>query len=186
MLTLKVDSELELRIFELSEAWELFWLVDSNRRYLREWLPWIDGIQSPCQFYSVIQMWQKNFQKGSSSHFGIRYRGVLAGSISLHAIDWTNSQASIGYYLSEKLQGRGITIRTVKAVIHHAFYELGINRIEIRCGKDNHKSKAIPKKLGFYEEGILRDGEFLNGHFHDLIVYGLLRREWQRNFTLIP
>ncbi|GAE45180.1 hypothetical protein [Mesobacillus boroniphilus] len=82
MLTLKVDSELELRIFEPREAGELFWLLDSNRRYLREWLPWIDGIQSPGQFYSVIQMWQKNFQEGSSSHFGIRYRGALAGSIS--------------------------------------------------------------------------------------------------------
>ncbi|WP_369385683.1 GNAT family N-acetyltransferase [Mesobacillus boroniphilus] len=88
--------------------------------------------------------------------------------------------------MSEKLQGRGITIRTAKAVINHAFYELGLNRIEIRCGKDNHKSKAIPKKLGFYEEGILRDGEFLNGNFHDLIVYGLLSREWQRRPTLIP
>lgn len=186
MLTLKVDTELELRIFEPGEAGELFWLVDSNRRYLREWLAWIDGIQSPGQFYSVIQMWQKNFQEGSSSHFGIRYRGVLAGSISLHAIDWNNSQASIGYYLSEKLQGRGITIRTVKAVINHAFYELGLNRIEIRCGKDNDKSKAIPMKLGFYREGILRDGEFLNGNFHDLIVYGLLRREWQRRHRFIP
>ena len=180
MLTLKVDSELELRIFEHREAGELFWLVDSNRRYLRKWLPWIDGIQSPGQFYSVIQMWQKEYFEGSSIHFGIRYMGVLAGSISLHDIDWNNSQASIGYYLSEKLQGRGITIRTVKAVIKHAFYDLRLNRIEIRCGKANHKSKAIPKKLGFYEEGVIRDGEYLNGNFHDLIVYGLLSREWHR------
>lgn len=186
MLTLKVDSELELRIFEPSEAGELFWLVDSNRRYLRKWLPWIDSIQSPGQFYSVIQMWQKNFQEGSSIHFGIRYKGVLAGSISLHDIDWNNFQGSIGYYLSEKLQGRGITIRTVKAVINHAFYKLGLNRIEIRCGKDNHKSKAIPKKLGFYEEGVIRDGEYLNRKFHDLIVYGLLSREWQRRHVLHP
>lgn len=186
MLTLKVDTELELRILETSEAGELFWLLDSNRRYLREWLPWIDSIQSPGQFYSVIQMWQKNYQEGSSIHFGIRYKGVLAGSISLHAIDWNNSQASIGYYLSEKLQRRGITIRTVKAVINHAFYELRLNRIEIRCGKDNHKSKAIPNKLGFYEEGVIRDGEFLNGNFHDLIVYGLLSREWHRRHALHP
>lgn len=186
MLTLKVDSELELRIIEPHEAGELFWLVDSNRRYLRKWLPWIDGIQSPGHFYSVIQMWQKNYQEGNSIHFGIRYRGVLAGSISLHGIDWSNSQASIGYYLSENLQGRGITIRTVKAVITHAFYELGLNRIEIRCGKDNHKSQAIPRKLGFYEEGVIRDGEYLNGTYHDLIVFGLLSREWHGRHTLHP
>ena len=186
MLTIKVDSELELRIFEPQEAGELFWLVDSNRRYLGKWLPWIAGIQSPGQFFSVIQMWQRTHQEGKSSHFGIRYKGVLAGSISLHAIDWNNSQASIGYYLSEKMQGKGITVRTVKAVINHAFYELGLNRIEIRCGKDNHKSKAIPRRLGFFEEGVIRDGEYLNGNFHDLIVYGLLSREWHRRHALYP
>ena len=186
MSVIKVDSELELRIFEPREAEELFWLVDSNRRFLRKWLPWIDGIQSPGQFFSVIQLWLRNHQEGSSTHFGIRYRGVLAGSISLHAIDRSNSQASIGYYLSEKLQGRGITVRSVKAIINHAFYELGLNRIEIRCGKDNHSSKAIPMKLGFIEEGVIRDGEYLNGRFHDLVVYGLLSREWHRRRTVHP
>ena len=186
MSVIKVDSELELRIFEPREAEELFWLVDSNRRFLRKWLPWIDGIQSSGQFFSVIQLWLRNHQEGSSTHFGIRYRGVLAGSISLHAIDRSNSQASIGYYLSEKLQGRGITVRSVKALLNHAFYELGLNRIEIRCGKDNHSSKAIPMKLGFIEEGVIRDGEYLNGRFHDLVVYGLLSREWHRRRTLHP
>ncbi len=181
MFALKVDSELELRIIVPNEAMELFWLVDSNRRYLREWLPWIDSLHTPSQFYSTIQMWQKTCQEGRSCHYGIRYRGALAGSASLHGIDWNNSQASIGYFLSERMQGRGITTRTVKGLINHAFYELGLNRIEIRCGKNNHKSKAIPERLGFYQEGIIRDGEYLNGHFHDLICYGLLSREWKRS-----
>ncbi|MCM3125359.1 GNAT family protein [Mesobacillus sp. AQ2] len=178
MFYLKTDSEISVNLFGSQDARELFWLLDTNRSYLRKWLPWVDGIQSPGQIHSVIQMWEKSSQEGSSFHFGIRYRGVLAGSISLHAIDWNNSQASIGYYLGEKWQGRGITIRAVNAVINHAFYGHGLNRIEIRCGKDNQKSKAIPVKLGFRKEGIIRDGEYLNGNFHDLIVYGLLAREW--------
>ncbi|WP_079507832.1 GNAT family N-acetyltransferase [Mesobacillus jeotgali] len=182
---LRIDPELSINLFGTREAEELFWLLNLNRSYLRKWLPWVDGIQSPQQIFSVIQMWEKNSQEGSSFHFGIRFRGVLAGSISLHAIDWTNSQASIGYYIGEKWQGRGITLRTVKAVINHAFYGHGLNRLEIRCGKDNQKSKAIPVKLGFRQEGIIRDGEYLNGNFHDLIVYGLLAREWNiRAFAL--
>lgn len=180
---LKMDPELNIHLLGTHEAGELFWLLDSNRSYLRKWLPWIDGINSPGQLYSVIQMWEKGSQEGSSFHFGIRYRGVLAGSISLHAIDWNNSQASIGYYLGEGWQGRGIIIRCVKTVIDHAFYGHGLNRIEIRCGKDNHKSKAVPVKLGFREEGVIRDGEYLNGNFHDLIVYGLLAREWKSRST---
>lgn len=179
MFSLKVDHEVSLRIFDTRNAGELFWLVDSNRHYLRKWLPWVDEIQSPGQIFSVIQMWEKNFQDGICYQFGILFRGVLAGSISLHGIDWNNSHASIGYYLSEKMQGKGITTRAVKTMMNFAFYELGLNRIEIRCGKSNHKSKAIPEKLGFLKEGIIRDGEYLNGNFHDLIVYGLLSREWK-------
>lgn len=178
MKYLKIDPELSINLFDTREAEELFWLLDSNRSYLRKWLPWVEGIQSPGQIFSVMQMWEKNSQEGSSFHFGIRNRGVLAGSISLHAIDWNNSQASIGYYIGESWQGRGITIRTVIAIINQAFYGHGLNRLEIRCGKDNQKSKAIPVKLGFHREGIIRDGEYLNGKFHDLIVYGLLAREW--------
>lgn len=180
MFSLKVDSDVELRLFEFQEAGELFWLVDSNRLYLRQWLPWVDGMHSAEQFYAVIQMWQRQFYEKDSYQLGIRYRGILAGCISLHGIDWSNSQASIGYYLSEKMQGKGITSKAVKAVINHAFKDLSLNRIEIRCGKDNYKSQRIPERLGFYREGIIRDGEYLNGRFHDLIVYGLLSREWAK------
>lgn len=178
MAYLKADSEISLRFFSSRDAMELFWLVDTNRNFLRKWLPWVEGIQSPAQILSAIQMREKSLQESSSFHFGIWYRGILSGSISLHSIDWANSQASIGYYLGEKWQGRGITIRAVSTVINHAFYGHGLNRIEIRCGKENQKSMAIPVKLGFRKEGILRDAEFLNGNFHDLIVYGLLAREW--------
>ncbi|CAM3781160.1 GNAT family N-acetyltransferase [Mesobacillus thioparans] len=179
MFSLKADPELSLHLFDTRVAGELFWLLDSNRSYLRKWMPWVDGIHSPGQISTVIQMWEKSSREGSSFHFGIRYRGVLAGSISLHAIDWNNSQASIGYYIAENWQGRGITVRTVKAMIDHAFYGHRLNRIEIRCGKDNHRSRAIPVKLGFTQEGVIRDGEYLNGNFHDLVVYGLLAREWK-------
>jgi ribosomal-protein-serine acetyltransferase len=180
MFYLKVDSDLELRQFEQHEAGELFWLVDSNRFYLRKWLPWVDGMHSAGQFYSVLQMWHRQFYENDSYQLGIRYRGILSGSISLHGIDWSNSQASIGYYLAEKMQGKGIASKAVKAVINHAFKDLSLNRIEIRCGKDNYKSQGIPERLGFYREGIIRDGEYLNGRFHDLIVYGLLSREWAK------
>jgi ribosomal-protein-serine acetyltransferase len=51
--------------------------------------------------------------------------------------------------------------------------------VEIQCGEDNHKSRAIPERLGFQQEGIIRDGEFLYDHFHDVVVYGLLKKEWK-------
>jgi len=180
MFSLIVDGEIKLHVFQEFQADELFWLVDSDREYLRTWLPWVDNMLSVQQFYAVIKMWQKQFHEKSGFYLAIRYRGILAGTISLHGVDWFNSQASIGYYLIEKMQGKGIITRAIQAVLSYGFLELGLNRIEVRCGRTNYKSQAIPDKLGFIKEGIIRDGEYLNGKFHDLIVYGLLSREWQQ------
>lgn len=180
MLSIKVDREIELHLLQSYHADELFWLVESNRDYLRTWLPWVDNMLAVEQFHLAIDKWQKQFQQKQGFHLAIRYRGVLAGCISLQGVDWFNSQASIGYYLIEKMQGKGIITRGIQAVISYAFFKLGLNRIEVRCGRNNFKSQAIPEKFGFKKEGIIRDGEFLNGRYHDLIVYGLLSREWQQ------
>lgn len=178
MFTLKVDEELELQLFQLQHANELFALVDRNRHHLREWLPWVDTTTSAVQYNSIIPMWLKQFADNNGFNAGIRYKGELAGSIGFHQIDWHNKQTSIGYFLGEGFQGKGIMTRSVQALVNYSFYDLRLHRIEIRCGIGNHKSRAIPERLGFKQEGIIRDAEFLYDHYHDLAVYGLLYREW--------
>ena len=69
--------------------------------------------------------------------------------------------------------------KSVQAVADYIFQYLQLHRIEIRCGVQNHKSRAISKRLGFKEEGVIRDGEFLYDHYHDLVIYGILAHEWQ-------
>ncbi|MCM3671738.1 GNAT family N-acetyltransferase [Mesobacillus maritimus] len=178
MFTLTVDEDIELQLFELRHATELYWLVDSNRLYLREWLPWVDHMTSPAAYHGIIPMWLKQFADNNGFNLGIRYKGHLVGSIGLHQIDWNNAQTSIGYYLAQNAQGKGIMTRTVKALLNHCFFVLGLNRVEIRCGVGNHKSRAIPERLGFVREGVIRDGENLYGSYHDLILYSMLEREW--------
>lgn len=178
MFTLKVDNEIELQLFELQDATELYWLVDSNRLYLREWLPWVDNMVAPANYTTIIPMWLKQFAENNGFNAGIRYKGQLVGSIGLHQIDWNNSQTSIGYYLAHSTQGKGIMTRTVKALLNYIFFKLGLNRVEIRCGVGNYKSRAIPERLGFTKEGVIRDGENLYGSFHDLVIYGMLSRDW--------
>ena len=60
-------------------------------------------------------------------------------------------------------------------MISYAFEELLLNRIEIKCANKNDKSKAIPIKLGFKKEGIIRDAEWLYDHFVDHIVYCIIK-----------
>jgi len=179
MFTLKVDHEIELQLFQRHHALKLFQLVEENREHLRRWLPWIDSMTTLFQFDTIIPVWLNQFAENSAYNLGILYKGELVGSIGLHQIDWYNSTASIGYYLAKDAEGHGIITRSVQGLMHYAFYHLGLNRIEIRCGVANYKSRAIPERLGFQKEGIMRDGEHLNGYFHDIIVYSMLQREWK-------
>ena len=55
---------------------------------------------------------------------------------------------------------------------------MGLNRIEIRCATQNVRSRAIPERLGFKEEGLIRDAEWLYDHYVDHIVYGMLESDW--------
>lgn len=181
MFTLKVDNEIELQLFQIQHAEELFQLVDKNRDFLRTWLPWVDGTTSASDYHNVIPMWLRQFADHNGCNLGIRYQGQLVGSIGFHHIDWSNRQTSIGYFLSEDAEGKGIMTRSVQALLNYAFFELRLNRVEIRCGEGNVKSRAIPERLGFTKEGRIRDGENLYGRYHDLIIYGLLAREWQVN-----
>lgn len=65
----------------------------------------------------------------------------------------------------------------VREMVFVGFNDFGLNRIEIQCATINAKSRAIPERLGFIQEGVLRSSEKVNGRFLDHAVYGLLKIE---------
>ena len=88
-----------------------------------------------------------------------RSHGELVGIIGTHQIHWINRTVSIGYWLGEGYQGKGIMTKACKAVIQYLFEECGLHRIEIRAAVDNQKSRRIAERLSFSLEGILRQCE---------------------------
>lgn len=178
MLIIKVDHEINLQLFQQQDCSELFQLVESNRNHLREWLPWVDSITSSHQYFPIIYAWLKQYADHNGLYAGIRFKGKLVGVISLNSIDWNNQQTSLGYYLGKGYEGKGIMTKTVQAILFYIFLHLHLHRVEVRCGVHNKKSRAIPERLGFKQEGVIRDGEFLYDHYHDLVVYGMLSHDW--------
>jgi SAM-dependent methyltransferase len=66
----------------------------------------------------------------------------------------------------------------VRALTSWAFYHKNLNRVTIHCASPNQKSRSIPERLGYVQEGVFRDGECLYGTYYDLVIYGVLRRDW--------
>ncbi|MBD8026210.1 GNAT family N-acetyltransferase [Ureibacillus sp. Re31] len=174
MFKCKLNDELEIRLLEIRHAEELYHLTNQSRTYLREWLPWVDFTKDVDDSKAFIESTLKQFGNNDGFQAGIWYKGNLAGVIGLHHINWVNKSTSIGYWLGEGFQGKGIMTTACKAVIDYCFNELNLKRIEIRVATDNHKSLAIPERLGFEREGCLRSVEWLYDHYVDHVVFGFI------------
>lgn len=143
-------------------------------------MPWVDSRSSEADIAAFIRSALEQFADNRGFSAGIWVDGSLAGVITLHKVDWLNRRGEIGYWLAREFQGRGVMTDAARAVTEHALVELELNRVEIHCAVANSKSSAIPKRLGFTFEGVLREAQLLHGSYQDLEVYSMVRREYHR------
>ena len=169
--TLDVADGLRLRPPTLDDAAAMFALTDANRDRLREWLPWLDGTRSPDDTRRFLA---SLLVRGATAPVWlIESRGHLCG---ICGFNWVaNRTAEIGYWLDVGHQRRGIMTACVARVVRHAFETTNVNRVTIPVAVDNARSRAIPERLGFRAEGVLREAEWLYDHFVDHVLYARLR-----------
>nr|WP_183072773.1 GNAT family protein [Oceanobacillus bengalensis] len=180
MIRIEVNEHIVLKQLEKTDAKELFQRTDDSRDYLREWLPWVDGTTTVKDSLAFIEHTLESFEAKRGITFGIFYKEQLTGSISYNSIDWTNKIGFIGYWLSKDYQGLGLMTDAVRALIDYGFYDLGLNRIDIRAAYENNKSRALPERLGFIQEGRIRQTEWLYDHYVDHVIYGMLKNDWEK------
>lgn len=178
-LIFKVDEDCDLRALTERDAPALFHLSDKNRAHLRQWLGWVDANQTVEGEIAFIRSLEAEYDVNGRVTYGIYYKGQIAGTIGFNTIDWVNRKAEIGYWLGADFQGHGLITRSCKVLIDHAFHDLHLNKIEIRCATGNTRSCAVPQRLGFTHEGVSRQAEWLYDHFVDLNLFGMLATEWQ-------
>jgi ribosomal-protein-serine acetyltransferase len=186
MFSFYVSKEIDLRILEMRHAEELFNQCMLNREYLAQWLPWVIHTNHLEDSQRFIQSELDRFANNRGFSSGIFYYDKLVGSISVHEIDWINKKTSIGYWLADAFQGKGIMTAACRRLIHYLFSELKLNRVEIRACTQNTRSRAIPHRLGFKHEGTIRQAEWIHNQFYDYEVYGMIAYEWKMPFPNIP
>ncbi|WP_424358251.1 GNAT family N-acetyltransferase [Methanocella sp. MCL-LM] len=178
MFQCRIDGETELRLLEASDVHEIFELIDSSREHLRPWLPWVDVTVTPEDTATFIRRSLEQHEKDEAIILGLLYRGKIAGVVSLVTIDWENEKAEIGYWIGTRYRGRGLMTRACSTLVTTAFEDLGLHRVEIRVVTENDRSRAIPERLGFTREGVLRQAALLYDRYRDLEIYSMLKDEW--------
>lgn len=180
MFILPINQDIHLQLLMPKDAENLVSSLIENQDHLKQWLIWAVEIPSISDYQTkIIPSWLQKFADNNGFEVGIFFNNTLVGMIGLHYIDWRNKVTELGYWISEAHQGKGIMTTTVRALTDYCFDELQLNRVMIRAAAENIKSCAIPKRLGFIEEGITREAQLLHGNYHDLVCYSLLRRDRQ-------
>ena len=178
MFRIPFRPDAALVLLEESHAGEIYTVVNRDREYLARWLPWVDVTHSAADVAVFIRRSLEQFARNEGFHAGIVRNGRICGFVGLKPIDWTNRRVEIGYWLASDCQGNGLVTDACRAVIDHAFQHWRLHRIEIRVAVGNQRSAAIPGRLGFRSEGVLRQAQRHRGRWFDLEVFSLLCEEW--------
>lgn len=176
-MTIIIDNTLKLELITENHAQPIFDMVCANRTHLRPWLPFVDRMQTIEFAENFVKGTMQRNKDGNEYAFVIVENSIVIGRIGVYKIDSQNKIGEIGYWIIEGFQGKGIVAKSCMGIIDFCFSELQLNRIEIKCGTENFKSKTIPEKLNFTKEGVIRQGELLYDRFIDLNLYSLLKSD---------
>jgi ribosomal-protein-alanine N-acetyltransferase len=158
------------------------------RRHNVEWLrPWEatppDGSMlgfpsSLGTFVAMTRRLRREARQGRGLPFAIEYGGQFAGQINVGGvIRGSLHSASLGYWVDQRMAGRGVMPTAVALVTDHCFHGVGLHRVEVNIRPENGASRRVVEKLGFREEGVRRAFLHIAGDWRDHITYALVREE---------
>jgi ribosomal-protein-serine acetyltransferase len=166
-----------LRAYTEADAAELTAVVAENREHLARWMPWAAtyGHQDSLDY---IAKSRAQLEAGDGFEGAVVVDGEIVGGAGFHALDRLNHSTSIGYWLAADAQGNGLMTATVRALLDHVFGPRELHRVVIEAVVDNVRSRAIPERLGFTEEGIAREAKRIRGRYEDAAIYAMLAPDW--------
>ncbi|WP_214881827.1 MULTISPECIES: GNAT family protein [unclassified Exiguobacterium] len=140
-----------------------------------------DPLLAVYEAKNVIAYFKDQFQQGKAIRWAIcdRFTNDLVGTIGFH--NWTAQyyRAEIGFEVSHHYWRQGVAFEAATAVIQHGFEEFKFHRISALVAPGNEGSNRLVQKLGFIEEGLLKDYAYSHSRFMDLTMYRLLKTEWE-------
>ncbi|MBI0576992.1 GNAT family N-acetyltransferase [Neobacillus cucumis] len=153
--------------------------TQASIKELKPWMPWAHKNQTEEDVEVNIRDAHAKFltREDLRLHLFDKETGEFIGSSGLHRINWTVPKFEIGYWIDTRYSRRGYITEAVQGITEFAFTELKARRVEIRCDTKNTKSRAIPEKLGFTLEGILKN-DALSGdgkELRDTCVFAKIR-----------
>ncbi|WP_052466592.1 GNAT family N-acetyltransferase [Mobilicoccus massiliensis] len=139
-----------------------------NRSWLEPWEATSPEPLGQLKFRALIRHYDSEAQAGRLQPFVIEVGGRLVGQMHLSGITWGSMRSgSAGYWVSRQAAGQGIAPSCLAALVDHAFYGLGLHRVEVNIRPGNVASLRVVEKLGFRDEGVRERLLHIDGAWRD-------------------
>jgi len=172
------DGDSSIRPIRVRDARALERELRDNRGWLRQWEA--TSPVGPVSFdvKSSIRGLLQHSRAGSGLPFVIECKDEVAGQLNVSSIMYGSlASATIGYWVSERFAGRGLTPTAVALATDYCFFQLGLHRMEICIRPENAPSLRVVEKLGFRYEGLRRRFIHIDGDWRDHFCFGLTVEE---------
>ncbi|REK85066.1 N-acetyltransferase [Streptomyces inhibens] len=143
------------------------------------------GLQDAEQFVGTVV--PEGWRDDTSYHLAVvtKTDGSLVGAmglVRLARLRTPERQAELGYWTAKEHRGQGYTVEAARAVVHWAFRDLGVERMEWHAEAGNEGSRAVARKVGFRMEGTLRAKLLRQGTRRDVWIGSLLPSDLPEGF----
>ncbi|MDP9395618.1 MAG: GNAT family N-acetyltransferase [Actinomycetota bacterium] len=154
------------------------------RRRNAAWLaPWEatppQDDQPPLSFRGMVAFLRREARAGRMLPFVLTYDGELAGQVTVGGMTWGSlCSAHVGYWIDERVAGRGVMPTAVALVIDHCFAVVGLHRVEVNIRPENVASLRVVEKLGLRDEGLRRGLLHIDGAWRDHRSFAVTAEEF--------
>lgn len=140
----------------------------------------MDSLSVPEEAVEMIRSFHTSFNIERGIRWAIRLKETnqFIGTIGLNKLNLSAKKAEIGYELHPDYWRQQLMEEAIRAVLRHAFAEIGLYRIGAVTYPENIPSNRLLEKLGFTWEGRLRGYLHQRNESHDAFIFSVLRTEW--------
>ncbi|GHO54264.1 MULTISPECIES: GNAT family N-acetyltransferase [Ktedonobacter] len=166
-----------IRPFRESDVAPYYEAIEESREHLGPWLPIANFYHCEADVLPWIRRGMADWflREDLKLHMWDAQTERFLGGCGMHPRDWRIKSFEIGYWLRASATGKGYMTEAVRLMVDYLFDVLQAQRIMIRCEEQNHRSAAVPRRLGFVYEGTMRhvipgaDGTLRNAMIFSLI-----------------
>ena len=176
-------ERVRIRPYRAGDGAAMWEAVEESREHIRAWLPWGSFHATPDDSEAFVRRALAKWILREDIALGLwdLATGRFLGGIGLHRINWDIPAFEIGYWLRATAEGKGYMTEAVRLLCDFTFRTLQAQRVEIRCDVRNERSAAIPRRLGFTQEAILRnDGRNHQEELRDTFIFSMIPVEYAK------